>query len=138
MVPWRRIHLPMRGTRVQSQVGELSLHTSTTEPALCSPQATANEAQALWSPCSRTREATTARSPSSAPGERPLLTIARENLPAEAKTRSGQKTVLIKKKKKRNCLPFHSHETLKVEITETHTAGVARSGVGVGDVGNSV
>ena len=33
---------------------------------------------------------------------------------------------------------FHSHETLRVEITETHTAGVARSGVGVGGVGNSV
>lgn len=78
VVPRRRIHLPMRGTRVQSQVGELSLHTSTTEPALCSHKTTANEAQGALEPLLQDGKHHREK-PQLRTWKRPLFTIAREN-----------------------------------------------------------
>ena len=120
-----RTHLRMQGTWFNSWSGKIP-HDS----GQLSPCATTTEACMPWSPCSRTREATTVRSPRTATGEQPPLSATRESPWAASKTQHSQKErkkkteakkkkieAILKERKKRSLgIPTLSNPMIKSQV----------------------
>ena len=148
MAQWQRIRLPMQETGVQSLVwqdptclgaaklmrhGYLSLCSRAWEPQLLSPCPTATEAWVLQSLRSATREATTARIPSTSTGEQPSLPAIREKQQRPSTARNKY-TQLQKKRSGKSAGHVVTSEGILLKRRDTGLQPPSLEGCGSGGV----